>query len=300
MKRNVLILLSLLLLAGITYSQVQVKRQQNQQTTQQHTHSQTSEAQRKKESEAKRKREAEARRKREAEAKRKREAEAQRKREAEAQRKREAEAQRKREAEVQRQREAEVKLEGEINGHEYVDLGLPSGLKWATCNVGATTPGESGNYYSWGETSPKKSYTQQNSLIKGQSKSKLRSTGIISSSGNLSGSHDAASVNWGGTWRIPTKAEVEELRVRCSWYWSTFRGHRGYKVYGPNGRFIFIPASGYRVGTSLQLLEEFGSFWSTVVNDYSSSAYCLWFNNSSQACGWYPGYYGLSIRPVSN
>ena len=90
---------------------------------------------------------------------------------------------------------------GQINGHDFVDLGLPSGLKWATCNVGASSPSEYGNYYAWGEVEPKESYTQENCLTWGQE------------IGDISGNpqYDAARANWGGTWRMPTKSEFEEL-----------------------------------------------------------------------------------------
>ena len=93
------------------------------------------------------------------------------------------------------------------DGHEYVDLGLPSGLKWATCNVGASKPEDFGNYYAWGETSPKDEYTEDNcSTYEKQ---------INDISGNAQ--YDAARANWGGKWRLPTKSEMQELRYKCTW-----------------------------------------------------------------------------------
>ena len=95
---------------------------------------------------------------------------------------------------------------GTERGHEWVDLGLPSGVKWATCNVGASDPWEYGDYFAWGETSPKSEYTKENS------KTYNRNMGDISGNPN----YDAARANWGGSWRIPTKKEFHELGTECT------------------------------------------------------------------------------------
>lgn len=129
---------------------------------------------------------------------------------------------------------------GSLNGHEWVDLGLPSGTKWATCNVGANAPEQYGNYYSWGETKPKDEYSSINSVIYNQS--------ISDFSGNPQ--YDAAAANWGGDWRMPTETEMIELVSKCTWEWIKQNGVRGYKVTGPNGNIIFLPASGNRYGGS--------------------------------------------------
>ena len=92
----------------------------------------------------------------------------------------------------------EKEPENIINGHEYVDLGLPSGLKWATCNVGANTPEEYGNYYAWGEIVPKTDYSDENCATLGKQLSDI--------SGNAN--YDAATANWGASWRMPTKEEI--------------------------------------------------------------------------------------------
>lgn len=84
---------------------------------------------------------------------------------------------------------------GSLNGHEWVDLGLPSGLKWATCNVGAKTTEQSGNYYAWGETKPKDEYNSSNSVTYGLTNSELQSNGYIDEEGNLTSLHDAATAN---------------------------------------------------------------------------------------------------------
>lgn len=113
--------------------------------------------------------------------------------------------------------------EGVHNCHEYVDLGLPSGLKWATCNVGAERPQERGELFSWGDIQSKADYTSGNTILYGElwySIDALRSDGIIDKEGNLTREYDAAAGNWGGEWRMPSSAEMEEgrdssLTARC-------------------------------------------------------------------------------------
>ena len=102
-------------------------------------------------------------------------------------------------------------LTGTINGHDWVDLGLSSGVKWATCNVGADEAEEYGNYFGWGETQPKDDYSSINSQTYKVSKRKLKKAGIIDDSYTLTKEHDASNVQWGGTWRRPTDEEFGEL-----------------------------------------------------------------------------------------
>lgn len=101
---------------------------------------------------------------------------------------------------------------GYINVHEYVDLGLPSGLKCATCNVGATSPEQYGNYYVWGEISIKSEYSEENYTIKYKRTSDMSGNSIF----------DTAGVNWGGGWRMPTKEEFEGLLNNCKWEWVSY------------------------------------------------------------------------------
>ncbi len=177
-----------------------------------------------------------------------------------------------------------------INGHEYVDLGLPSGLKWATCNVGASLPEEYGDYYAWGEIETKGKYSQFKSKTYGKRMSDV--------SGNST--YDVARAKWGGSWRLPTKKELEELESKCKWEWVTINSKKGYKVTGPNGNSIFLPAAGFRDGSSLDDAGEYGFYWSsTPYESGNSGAYYLYFDSSYRYVNWYIRYRGRSVRPVS-
>ena len=198
--------------------------------------------------------------------------------------------------------EKSFKTESLINGYDWVDLGLPSGLKWATCNDGASSPEEYGDYFAWGETETKTEYTQDNSLTYGLTISELQSQGYgyIDGSGNLTPSHDAATANWGGSWRMPTKEELKELKNECTWTWTTQNGVNVRKVTGPNGKHIFLPAAGFRNGSSLYRAGEYGYYWSST--PYESNrigAYDLSFDSGSQGMDWDLRDDGRSVRPVS-
>ena len=185
---------------------------------------------------------------------------------------------------------------GTINGYEYVDLGLTSGLKWATVNIGATLPADYGNYYAWGEIETKDTYTSSNSVTYGDS-----------SYGDISGdaTYDAASANWGSSWRMPTLAEIEELVDDCTWTWTTQENSDGeetygYLVEGTNGNSIFLPAAGYRPGSSLRSAGVYGSYWcSSPVTTLSSHAYNLYFGSSSYYWANMSRADGNQVRPVS-
>ena len=177
-----------------------------------------------------------------------------------------------------------------INGYEYVDLGLPSGLKWATCNVGANSPEDYGDYYAWGEIDTKGEYTLNNSKTRGKSMSDI--------SGNSM--YDVARAKWGGSWRLPTKKELEELESKCTWEWTTQNGKEGYKVIGPNGNSIFMPAAGGRIGSSLGYVGESGFYRSSTPDESNDdSAYILYFNIYNRNVGWDDRSAGMSVRPVS-
>ena len=176
----------------------------------------------------------------------------------------------------------------ESNGHEYVDLGLPSGLKWATCNVGASSPEEYGDYYAWGEIEIKGEYSNENSKARG------KSIGDISGNSN----YDVARAKWGGNWRMPTMKELEELNSKCTWQWTTQKGINGYKVTGPNGNSIFLPAAGCREGSSLDGVERDGFYWSSTPDDSNYYDCLLIFSSSYHNVDMIPCYSGLSVRPV--
>ena len=180
------------------------------------------------------------------------------------------------------------------NGYEYVDLGLPSGLKWATCNVGAETPEAYGNYYAWGETETKSVYTDENSVTSGEP--------MFDFSGNAQ--YDAATANWGGSWRMPTKEQMEELVEYCEWEWTQVNGVNGAKVIGPNGSCIFLPAAGYRTGSFRYYGGYNGYYWSST--QYVSGAlsfecaYSLYFDNGGEDVDRdYNRYYGFTVRPIT-
>ena len=177
---------------------------------------------------------------------------------------------------------------GTLAGHDWVDLGLPRGTKWATCNVGATTPEDYGNYYAWGETTTKTSYNESNSVTYGQQ--------ISDFSGNAQ--YDAARANWGSTWRMPTKAEMEELLNNCTWTWTTQNGV-GYRVTGPNGNSIFLPAAGCRHGSSGY--SGYGSYWSSTPSESDTDrARYLDFDGGYHRVNWINRSYGHTVRPVSD
>lgn len=196
------------------------------------------------------------------------------------------------------------KPEGNINGHDYVDLGLPSGLKWAKCNVGANKPEDSGNYYAWGETKQKSYYGDTNSKTENKSSSELKNAGIINSSGNLTLSNDAARQNWGSSWRMPTYSDFVELREKCIWRWTSRSGKNGYEVTGPNGKSIFLPASGYKWES--RYFYKVGNYWSSTLPPddwFESAAYKLeidLYNNDKMISVSPSGRsLGLTIRAVS-
>lgn len=180
---------------------------------------------------------------------------------------------------------------GYENGHGYVDLGLPSGLKWATCNVGASSPGDYGDYYAWGELSTKDEYT-----ILNFSKGWIPFEDI---SGNPE--YDVARAKWGGSWRMPTMEELDELRNQCTWEWTTKGGHYGYKVTGPNGNSIFLPAAGFRSGADSYDAESVGFYWSATSRESSTQYACsLDFLSGDRGTYWSGRYVGRSVRPVSD
>ena len=193
------------------------------------------------------------------------------------------------------------------NGYEYVDLGLS--VKWATCNVGATKPEEYGDYFAWGETQPKSTYDwstykycngSSTSLTKYNNSS---SYGTVDNKTTLELSDDAARANWGGSWRMPTKAEQDELRNNCTWTWTTQNGVNGYKVTskksGYTNNSIFLPAAGYRYDSSRYSAGSYGSYWSSSLYTGSpNDAWDVYFGSGSVNSDLSSRCSGRSVRPV--
>lgn len=187
---------------------------------------------------------------------------------------------------------------------EAVDLGLS--VKWASCNVGADFPKGYGGYYSWGETEEKGNYAwstyqlcsgRYDNLSKYCTKSNY---GTIDAKIALEPEDDVARVKWGGTWRIPTRVELEELRDNCTWSWTTINGVNGYKVTGPNGNSIFLPAAGYRRNWGMHDHGSYGSYWSASLHeDRPNWAYFLNFRDGNYNLYDQNRSDGYSIRPVT-
>ncbi len=173
------------------------------------------------------------------------------------------------------------------NGYEYVELGLPSGIKWATCNIGATKPEEYGGYYAWGETEEKINDGKED----------------IDSNGNF---YDVARVKWGGNWRMPTSDEFQELIDCCTWEWDTVNGVMGRKLTGPNGNSIFLPNAGYLGEKSVHDVGYRGYYWSASLAPYCVEAFNLYFavgiedNPDRIGIDTMERTQGLAVRPVSD
>ena len=224
-------------------------------------------------------------------------------------------------------------LKGSIGGGgttpspvEYVDLGLPSGLKWAKCNLGASKPSDYGDYYAWGETAPKADYTWATYkwMQAGQSDWKYitkytfadgKTGGIwYDSSGNFIGDNlttlrpadDAATQQLGSPWRMPTVDEQEELITKCTWTWTTQDGVNGYQVDGPNGNAIFLPAAGLRSGSALGSAGSRGFYLSNSHSSHSSHSTSrndvvfriYFYSNGQHSMDTYLRCLGYSVRPV--
>lgn len=183
---------------------------------------------------------------------------------------------------------------------EWVDLGLS--VKWATCNVGANTPEDYGNFYAWGETSTKSRYGWSTYKYGSSSMSKYCTNsdcGSVDNRTTLMLSDDVAHVVRGGSWRMPTEAEWTELRNKCTWKPIVSKGVYGCRVTGKNGNSIFLPAAGYMDSTNSYKIGEWGYYWSSTLHPSDSyQASVVYFN--SQGVGKKGEYrdYGYSVRPV--
>lgn len=196
------------------------------------------------------------------------------------------------------------------NRHEYVDLGLS--VKWATTNLGASSPEEYGDYFAWGETKPKSRYSwdtykycegSNNTLTKYCTSSTF---GTVDKKTTLEKKDDAATVNWGGDWHIPTPKELKELRDNCTWTWNTNykgTGKAGYlitsKIPGYTDKSIFLPAAGYMSNASQGNVNVLSFYWSNAIyNSASCLAQYFYVYSKEIILMTENRYYGHSIRPV--
>ena len=194
---------------------------------------------------------------------------------------------------------------------QWVDLGLPSGLLWANCNIGASSPTDYGNYYAWGETQSKSvydfstyQYYRGDNGISGYTKycniSDYGYNGFTDNLTTLQSSDDAAAANWGGGARMPTAAEWQELINNTTHQWVTIYGVNGQCFTGSNGNSIFLPAAGGRVGASLNDDGLIGYYWSSSLGtDYPFDARGCYFDSGVVGNWDYGGrYFGYSVRAV--
>ena len=190
---------------------------------------------------------------------------------------------------------------GSSGDHAYVDLGLPSGLLWATCNVGADTPEDYGDYFAWGETQPKDYYDwstyqhcngSNNTFTKYCTNSSYGYNGFTDDLTTLEPSDDAATANWGDGWRMPTQAEFQELLDNTTVTWTTQNGVNGRLFTAANGNSLFLPATGFRSIGELNYVGNLGCYWSSsLFTSNPGDARFLYF-------GWGYCYMGTSNRPL--
>ena len=196
----------------------------------------------------------------------------------------------------------ETKTKGSCNGHDCVDLGLPSGTKWATCNVGATTPEGYGDYFAWGETTTKETYNMDTyRYYDGSNYTKYTGSDNLTT---LEASDDAATVNWGAGWRMPTREEFEELITNCTVTWTTQNSVKG-RLFTSNinGKSIFLPAAGERDGSRLHHDEGSYGYYRSGSLSPSSRSDCAWliyFYSDYCDMADFRRDFGWSVRPVCN
>lgn len=184
--------------------------------------------------------------------------------------------------------------------NDSVDLGLSSGILWATCNIGASSPSEIGEYFAWGEKETKDAYGWETyELCHGSYNSIFKYTEDDRKS-ILEPHDDVANSELGGEWRIPTKEDMEELVEECEWKWSNQNGRLGWKVIGPNNNYIFLPASGAASSYIIAGVNELGRYWTATRDKSNYSAYNLRFKDVTDTIVVVDDtrFYGRTIRPV--
>ena len=170
------------------------------------------------------------------------------------------------------------------NGHEYVDLGLPSGTKWATMNVGASSETDYGNYYQYGKGAAQYAATSGDSNYSG-------------TEDPLDSSVDTAVQVWGDQWHMPTRAQMQELTANTTYEWTTINGVNGGKFTATNGNYVFFPAAGYWGLGSQSSVGYDGYCWGSSPSGSRYACY-LYFGNGSEVVGRNGREDGFSVRPV--
>ena len=189
--------------------------------------------------------------------------------------------------------EEQLSKTGTINGHSYVDLGLS--VKWATCNVGTDNPEEKGSFFAWAEIEEKDSYSMETYSFRDPATGKIRDIEYENISGTK---YDAARVQWGGSWRMPTRAEFVELFSNCSSQDFKYKGVSGMLFTASNGNCVFLPLSGEKYNGDKYGGEYKGSYWTSEGNTHSAHPFCITY--SVNQTGVYSSWNGLVIRPVSD
>ncbi len=187
-----------------------------------------------------------------------------------------------------------IDCQDETHPH-LVDLGLPNGTMWACCNVGANSCEDIGGYYAWGETSVKSIYDEihyQHNEVSNRIPQRMR---------NIAGSKfDVASVRMGSMWTIPTSEQWNELIDYCKWEWVKCRGRQGWKITGPNGNQIFLPAGGMKGGNDCYSKDDHGYYLTSDYDPSDDSPYQFFTNGGCREIRSSGGYraYGHNVRAV--
>lgn len=179
-----------------------------------------------------------------------------------------------------------LSVSGNLNGHDYVDLGLSSGRRWATYNLGSKSPAGYGDYYAWAETTPKTSYTSSNYNgcvdIYPDGLGNIKSDTIRAQYRIVDNPQfDAARNNWGENWELPTSSDFAELNKECTWTLKTIDGHKGYLVTGPNGNSIFLPMAGLKENQNKSQVGSGGFYWTGDHWDARDRSTMIEFHESS-------------------
>ena len=206
--------------------------------------------------------------------------------------------------------ENESTTTGTLNGHEWIDLGLPSGTLWATCNVGAEVPEGYGDYFAWGETQTKDSYNwsnYQHSMGSSKTLTKYCNNTIFGNDGFtdtltiLLPEDDAATANWGDGWYMPTKDQWQELCDNTTSTWTTQNGVNGRLFEASNGNSLFLPATGDLWDNEHSSLGDKGYYWSSSLFEIPEGAWYFYFYSGNKYVNG-DGYRGSgwSVRPVTS